>query len=265
MEFEFGDTQESQAFFDRNPKFMTTFLRLADLTNKYLGGRALPGNQVGGVCFGLAHACRQDFLEAVFLAVNGYGGGASKITRGLYERSVTLAYIVKYPKKAERFVRYAAVQEHRSLEAALKVVSEAQFDALIGQPNTAAEIRARYQKVKPEFEMTLCKKCGTKRVQPSWDADLATMVCDLGGDYQKFYLPNYSVPNFAIHATLSSAMLREGNEESHREADLQVACASFLLLLTLQSLESIFKLGLEKEIGECVQGVNNLRPERNEI
>ena len=261
MEFEFGDTQESQAFFDRNPKFMTTFLRLADLTNKYLGGRALPENQVGDVCFGLAHACRQDFLEAVFLAVNGYGGGASKITRGLYERSVTLAYIVKYPEKAEQFVLYAAVQEHRSLEAALKVVSEAQFDDFVGQPNTAAEIRTRYEKVKPDFQTT----GGKKRVNPSWDVDLATMVHYLGGDYQGFYLPNYVVPNFAIHATLSSATLREGNEESHREADLQVACASFLLLLALRSLESVFKLGLEKEIDECVQDVNNLRPQRNGV
>ena len=207
MEFEFGDTQESQAFFDRNPKFMTTFLRLAELTNKYLGGRALPENQVGDVCFGLAHACRQDFLEAVFLAVNGYGGGASKITRGLYERSVTLAYIVKYPEKAEQFVLYAAVQEHRSLEAALKVVSEAQFDDFVGQPNTAAEIRARYEKVRPDFQTT----GGKKRVKPSWARGL--------GDDGPFiwvattkdsYLPNYVVPNFAIHATLSSATLREG-------------------------------------------------------
>jgi hypothetical protein len=77
MEFEFGETRESEAFFDRNPKFMPAFLRLMEVANKYLGNRAQPKNPVEKVCFGLGHACRQDFLEVVFLAVNGYGVGAS--------------------------------------------------------------------------------------------------------------------------------------------------------------------------------------------
>lgn len=263
MEFEFGETRESKLFFDRNPKFLPMFERLMELANKYLSNRPQPKNQAEDICFGLGHACRQDFLEVVFLAVNGYGVGASKLTRGLYERSVTLAYLVQDQTRVERFVRYAAVQEHRSLEAALDVVSPAEFDAFMGSPNTEVEIRKRFQEIKPEFEMTLCKKCGTKRTRPSWDIEIAGMVHKLGGLYRRFYLPNYSVPNFEIHATLASSVVKTDQlEVSRREADLQVVCASFLMLLALRSQELLFHLGLESELEGSEEAINNLRPPR---
>ena len=263
MQFEFGETQESHAFLVRNPKFLPMFIRLTELGNRYLGERPLPKNQIEDICFGLGHACRQDFIEVIFLAVNGYGTGASKLTRGLYERSVVLAYLVQNPDKVERFVRCAAIQEHRAMDAALKVVSEIEFDAMMGPLNAVAEIRKRYQEIKPEFEEDLCKKCGTKRVKASWDLDVAAMVHKLGQPYRDFFLPNYTVPNLSIHATLSSATLRT-EPDLGGEADLQVLCASFLMLLTLRSQESMFHLGFEKELDACQRDIENLRPQRDE-
>ena len=60
--------------------------------------------------FNLGETCRRDFLEIGFLAVNGYGIAAQKLLRGLYERAVTLEYIRQNPEKAERFVRFGAIQ-----------------------------------------------------------------------------------------------------------------------------------------------------------
>lgn len=71
----------------------------------------MPKNRLEDVSFSLSQTCREDFLEVTFLAVNGYANGAMKALRGLYERTVTLAYIGKKPEKAERFVRYAAIQD----------------------------------------------------------------------------------------------------------------------------------------------------------
>jgi len=263
MDFEFGETLEAKAFFGRNPKFMPTFVKVIDLSNRYLGNRPAPRDQLEDICIGLGHACRQDYLEAVFLAVNGYGGGATKITRGLFERSVTLAYLVLNPTMVDRFVLYGAVQEHRMLEAALKVVGESDFDAAVGLPNTVAEIRKRYKDVKAEFEIDLCAKCGTKRVNPSWDLDVAAMVHKLDGVFRHFYLPNYALPTSNIHATLSSAVIRSDLAESRSEADLQVACASFLMLLALRSQEAVFHLGLGDELEACERAVSNLRPQRD--
>ena len=150
------------------------------------------------------------------------------------------------------------------MDAALKVASESEFDALMGPRNRAAEIRKRYQEVKTEFQTTVCENCGTKRTQPSWDMDAPAMVHKLGGLYRHFYLPNYSVPNFHIHATLASSTFEKDADSAHREADLQVVCAIFLMLLSLRFQESIFHLGLERALEACEQAIVNLRPQREQ-
>jgi hypothetical protein len=78
MIFEIGDTEKSRAFAARNPRFAAAFERLMSVANKCFGRTPAPKNQFEDICFWLAHACRQDFIEIVFLAVHGYGGGAHK-------------------------------------------------------------------------------------------------------------------------------------------------------------------------------------------
>src|SRR5258708_2695018 len=141
MEFEFGETAATRSFFDRHQKFFPAFEQLISLANRCLGRRMQPKNRLEDVSFGLGHACLEDYLEIVLLACNGYGTGASKLFRGLYERTVTLAYLIKHPEKAERFTRFAAVQEHRAMEGALKTVSLEQFDAAMKADNSVASIR----------------------------------------------------------------------------------------------------------------------------
>jgi hypothetical protein len=86
--FEFGDTEKSKAFVTRNPQFPAALVRLFTTANRCFGGDPHAKNQLGRICFWLGHTCRQDFVEVVFLAVNGYGAGATKILRSLYERAV---------------------------------------------------------------------------------------------------------------------------------------------------------------------------------
>jgi hypothetical protein len=70
-----------------------------------------PKNRTEDICFGLGHTCREDFLEILFLAANGYSNGALKLLRGLYERALTMSYIIKSPAKADRFMSFVAIQE----------------------------------------------------------------------------------------------------------------------------------------------------------
>jgi hypothetical protein len=91
---------------------------------------------------------------------------------------------------------------------ALKVVTEEEFNAHMQSPNTAGEIRERYQRMKGSFQITVCKTCGTTRTASSWDEkDVASMVHELGADYKQLYLAGYRLPNLSIHATLSSFIL----------------------------------------------------------
>lgn len=165
--------------------------------------------------------------------------------RGLYERAVTLAYLAKNPHKAERFVRYAAVQEHKVLMAALKVVSEQDFDAVTGPVTTAAQIRKFYQEIKHEYQETVCKKCGKMRTVGTWDLDVASMVHSVGDGFESYYLGAYAVPNLHIHATLTSAFCERA---THNEADSALFHASAILIHVVRVQNVVFALGLDDHI-----------------
>jgi hypothetical protein len=117
--FEWGETPETDAFFDRHPNFYPAFERLVQLSNKCFA-RRLPTPYYGAdyTLFSLGESCRQDYIEILFLAVHGYGTGASKLLRGLYERAVALAYMLQNRDKVERFCNFAAVQEYKAMKDA---------------------------------------------------------------------------------------------------------------------------------------------------
>jgi uncharacterized protein DUF5677 len=197
-----------------------------------------------------------------FLAVNGYGAGASKILRGLYERALALAYMIQFPDKAERFVRFAAIQEHRGLEAALKITTEKEFDEAVFGVTTAAQIREFYRQVKPEFQTTVCKKCGTTRTQGTWDLDVAAMAFKVGNPYDKYYLGAYINPNFPIHATLASVFHGDPEQvrmnRSEKDAEVALLLASCLFVLVIRSQNTLFTLNLDTEIDACEGDMGNV-------
>jgi coproporphyrinogen III oxidase-like Fe-S oxidoreductase len=143
--FEIPDTAKSRAFVARNPQFPDTLLKLFDTANKCFARDPRPESHLENICFWLGHTCRQDFCEIVFLAINGYGAGATKILRSLYERAVTIEYLIQNPNKVNRFLQFAAIQENRAMEAALKQLPLGQIDAKMVPQNTVAEVRKRYE------------------------------------------------------------------------------------------------------------------------
>jgi hypothetical protein len=265
IDFEFGETAASNAFWDRNPKFFAAFMRLMDLTNKTFGREWKPANRMQDIGFNLGETCRQDLLEIAFLAVNGHGIGAQKLLRGLYERAVTLEYIRRNPEKAERFVRYAAIQEHKASKVAVDLVGRDAFDDAMGQ--SFADVEEMYIKVKPEFEVTDCKKCQTKRTAISWDIDLASMVKKLGEPYQSQYLMAYAIPTMHIHASLASAFSRESvgmtpDQRRVHDAELALISATLIFVLVIRSQSEIFSLGFDPEIKSCWEDVTDVWRDR---
>ena len=253
-QFEFGETVESEAFFDRHPHFFSAFERLMVLVNKCFG-RPLPKLYYGPeyILFSLGESCREDFLEILFLSVNAHGCGASKLLRGLYERAVALAYMVKEPAKTDRFAKFAAVQEHKALNDALKISTEQAWDAVMGPGNTAAEIRSRFDAVKAEFGQT-GKSSKRKRPAITWDLDVASMVRRVGAPFDMYYLGAYTTANFEIHATLASAMREDNKDKNARraqrlgQADFALFCSAMLLVEVIRSQNTLFALSLDNEL-----------------
>jgi Family of unknown function (DUF5677) len=260
--FEWGETLETDAFFARHPRFHPAFERIVSLSNKCFA-RPLPTPYYGPeyTLFSLGDACRQEYVEILFLAAHGYGTAASKLLRGFFERAVALAYMLRNRDKVERFCKFAAVQEHKAMKDALKVTTEEQWNAAMGQYYTPAEVTDRFENVRTDFLQTDCKKCGTKRSSISWDIDVASMVAKVGEPYTTYYLMAYTNANLLIHATAASALRVNEKDEARRlidqraEADVALFSASILLTEVFRHQNTLMSLTLDDEIQECENAI----------
>lgn len=244
MDFDFGETSESNAFFDRQPSFYSIFERLVRVCNICFGPRP-PTSLPDDIYLRLGVTCRTEFLEVLFLAANGHAIGATKLLRGLYERAVTLAYLLKHPEKVKRFVEYAAINEYRLIEAARKIMTDEQLDAGL-RHGSVAEMRERYDHYKVQFLRR------NKKVAPSWDIDFASQVRDVGSPFEEYYLNAYLFPTHHLHATLTSVMQPGEREPAHIQADLSLMMAHALLLKVMELHNRQFSLSIDGELAECV-------------
>jgi hypothetical protein len=156
-------------------------------------------------------------------------------------------------------VQYAAIQEHRMMEAALRVVSEDAFNAAMA-PHSAEKIRYFYAKFKPDFQTTTCKKCGTTRTQASWDIDVASMARKVGEPYAGLFLLGYTIPTVEIHATLGSTFDSDTDTDAVSQHDrnddvknhLPLIVGTELFLQVLWSQNTLFSLGVDAELDSCI-------------
>ncbi|HTB12773.1 MAG TPA: DUF5677 domain-containing protein [Bryobacteraceae bacterium] len=246
IQFEFGDTEESRTFFGRHPLFFGAFQRLAELSNAGLGPRA-PSSKLEDVCHRLGNTCRNDFLSILFLVVNGYGLAATQLLRGMYERSVTLANLIKHPDKVERFIQYAAVVEYRLVQEARKLFSDEQINAAF-KANSIEEVQENFDKFKVPF-----LRKGGKKTTPTWDVDFASQVRELGSPFTDYYLSAYLMPNSHVHATLTSIMLPEERLPPEVQADLTLMMAHILFLKVLDLHGGLFGLAHKGALEACNQ------------
>jgi hypothetical protein len=97
----FGDPAEWENFERRNPEFVK---RIGNLVNtiKLAFSSLLLREPLDKILFLLDRLCAEDFSEILLLCGNGYGIGAEKLLRGMYERAVTATYLSQHPEEACR-------------------------------------------------------------------------------------------------------------------------------------------------------------------
>jgi hypothetical protein len=189
------------------------------------------------------------------MGVHGFDIATTKLLRGLYERAVTHAYIIKNPEKVMKFIRFGRVQEYRVMKGALEAgISKEDFEKGMPPDYSIDKITERRNEVKEEFKVQECEACGMEAPM-SWDkASIGEMARKAGPLYKAHYLGGYAMPNRHIHATFTSAVYMEGIDEKtaaivrNRTAYSNMGQASAIMLLVLQEQNELFKLGLEQEL-----------------
>ncbi len=255
MDFEFGQSDKAEAFFNEHPNFSGQFEKLMSIANRCFGRLCQYNNRAEEMMFGLGQTCCRDYLEIAFMGVHGFNIATTKLLRGLYERAVTHAYIIKNPEKVMKFISFGAVQDYRVMKGVLEAgVSEEAFDRYMPPEKSVAKITERRNEVKDEFKVEECEVCGMEAPM-SWDKlSIGAMAKKAGPLYKAFYLGGYAIPNLHVHATLVSAVYLEGADEKTAtavrkyEAYSNMGQASAIVLFVLQEQNELFKLGLEREL-----------------
>ena len=249
-----GFSEEWQAFFGRHPLWTEKFKLLHSTIERVFIRQIAPGCPADRVVFLLGRLCCEDFNEVFLLSGNGYGFGALKILRGLYERAVTSGYIAKHPDQAENFLEYHHIHQGKMLTHAKSLLEKAKHQISDEDLRNAEEL---YKTYKNKFREPLCKKCNTYRTRFSWSPlDLVSMSRDVEMD--GLYFEGYYFPTLQTHATASAVMSRlkmktDGHisfdPESQRNwSDRALVAAHNVIIRVLLIQNTFFNLLLDDEI-----------------
>lgn len=241
-----GSPQEEADFLARHAEFFKRFPNLQKAIDIAFERTITSKGPVDPLIFYLGMRAVDDFLSIMLLASRGFGLSATALLRGMYERVVTAHYIHENPDEAMAFAEFDFVQRRK---AAIAIKESLGFSPENEQQ--MQELEKNYQRVKAAYEITVCEKCGTKRVGPSWNKlDFVSLVKTLPSRVKDLVVPAYYMTLLQAHSTLQSisALLEETPQglvfrKSHREeGDRSFRLAQILVLQVLNTQFEHFKL-----------------------
>jgi len=219
--------------------------------------------------FMMARIAVDDFSELLTLASNGWGNGAMKTLRGMYERVVTSAYVALFPEVSRSLVDSTWTQQWKVWKRAVAlkpdIAAEVSQDTISDLEQRAAEAQARH-------EESICKKCKQLIQVHAWTkVDLETMAKKVDerltelnlahGSLADYYLRCYLQPTAIAHATGTSVNERfelvDGHwtykMDSSRERRHAMMFGHAILLLLLGRQIQHFSYGLDDKLAVRVK------------
>lgn len=154
----YGYPEEWAAFSEGHQEFLKRSQNIWDAIEMAFGRIHEHQDLLGKVTYFQGRLVVEDFMEILLLCGNGYGIGAQKILRGMYERAVTSRYLVDHPDEVQNFLDFHKVTSHKILRAIEQSVPHTIFT-----PKHAAQIKIEYEAVKEHFMVTDCKECNAPR------------------------------------------------------------------------------------------------------
>jgi len=238
-----ADREELQEFERRHPAFRAALTRLQDALQLTLVRSATPvpdkPQALQTVVFFLAHQAADDFFDIVLLAAHGYGFGALKLLRPLYERVVTTMYLIAHPDEVQDFNDFADVHAWRLINHARTLGVDISQSASEQQ---IADIKAAYDRVEDRFAR---RSSWTKK-------DLKALADDVG--LGPLYASVAFWPTVQLHTTrvaiearltVSAGALLFAHGPHRDEADHALRYAHDLIVYLLHKTNEFFHWGLD--------------------
>jgi hypothetical protein len=250
-------------FFERFPHLQTAeeiaFIREAAISTR-----------ADKVVFFIGRLCVEDFNEILLLCGNGYGVGALKILRGMYERVITAWYLHQHPEEAEAFLNFRWVSIHKLANNIKSLFGKDVFKKHGISQETIDEHEAKFHEVRKQFMVTVCKKCNTQRENFTWSrlsipAMAKKAMPNKARGVEQLIIDGYFKPTLQAHSTAAAVIERlketaseggltfnQGPQYDRAGQALFTAHALMLYILDLQMEH--FKLdSLESPLQNCLQ------------
>ncbi len=256
----FGNVVEWRDFNRRNAKFLERFGNLKTALAIAFARSAESVEPVDRMIFYLGRLCTEEFNEILVLAGNGYGIGAFKLLRGMYERSVTAHHLHLHPELIDDFLEYYWVAQQKEVKAIVE-----NFGAGVLDADLVKEVEDNFTRVKSRFMVTDCAKCGTTRLNYTWSKLDVVSMAKAGRVFGKFVVDAYYLPMRHGHSTVGAVSSRLMEAEGgigfyggpqRKEADEALKIAHKLIALNLALQLEHFQLqALENPLQECLDDV----------
>lgn len=239
--------EELDRFKARHPHFAAAATRLRDALDRALMRRLdlIQGKStsVQSAVFGLGHQVADDFFDIVLLAVHGNGMGAVKLLRPLYERVVTVLYLIKYPNEVDAFNAYGDINVGRLIRR----VQNDGVDLAAAPDEWLTDVEKAYETARPRFTDA------RGHIQGSWTKlSLDSLAQKVG--LEKLYGLCALWPTTQIHSTSAGldARLRVSKQDilfTHEpqpdHADYALRYAHDLTVHLLAALNDFFGFGVD--------------------
>jgi Family of unknown function (DUF5677) len=211
----FGYAEEWRAFGTRHPEFLRRFPNIEKAIDTAFQRTWHSTELLDRVLYFLGRLVVEEFMEVLLLCANGYGIGAQKLVRGMYERAVTARYLRDHPDEVDNYLAFHKVVDHKLLKAVQSSIGRDVFSKA-----HAEEIERDFEEVKQRFMVPDCETCKTSRLNHTWSRRDLVSMARMSGDLGKLIVPAYYLPTREAHSTIGAIFSRLDAEAAEREDEL---------------------------------------------
>lgn len=112
----YGFADAASAFDQRHPQWTAVLSRLGEVINLAFTRTQVMKAPIDKFVYFYGNLVAEDFMELFLMAVNGYGFGAMKLLRSMYEHTVTLKYLHNHPDELQAFFDFDRVQQYKLMK-----------------------------------------------------------------------------------------------------------------------------------------------------